>query len=135
MKWMTLRRIKAAAAQGPLPALDNSIAKYEQMLHAPAGELRKKLEGDCALIGPSRCACCVNVGYERCNPSACRLCILGISYGECCRGLGHPSFIRAKQTAINYGGPVTPLRKALRVMISNMKKARKAYLKDNKGVE
>ncbi len=129
MKWMTLRQIKAAAAKGPLAALDNSIAKYEQMLKAPAGELRKKLERTCRYTLSTYCACCIadmSAGGDSCSTY-----ILGVHWGANCTNSGYHLMDRRADDFID-GGSVTPLRKALRIMISNMKKARKAYVKDNK---
>ena len=129
MRWTTKREIEAAAKKGPLAALDNSIEKYEQTLNAPTGELKAKARANPNYFGGRYCACCLYVHEGTgawCGPN-CPL------RGPCtdCDDMGYRDFGDAFED-FRHDGPITPVRKAIRKLIRNMKKARKILKEQSK---
>ncbi len=118
---MTKREVERAAKKGPLAALDNSIAKWMQMRDAPAKELRRKVGDDSMFDGQDYCACCL---YS-CGRGLyyCSYCPIYETMGHC-ENTGYRQYEDARDCFLD-GGPITPVRKAIRTLIRNMKKARK----------
>ena len=118
MRWMTKREVERAAAKGPLAALDNSIAKWEQMRDAPAEELKAKLTATEDFDGTDYCAMCVYA-------TGCINCPLITALDLHCADAGHGDYGSAAYFWTKEAAPITPVHKAIRTLIKNMKKARK----------
>jgi len=125
VKWMTKTEVERAAKKGPLAALDNCIEKYTQMLKAPAKALRAKFERTSIdYIWCHYCACCIHVGRDRHGVTQCGKCPIW-AHGEThCSKQGWGNTRTAIHGLID-GGPIAPVRQAIRELIRNMKKARK----------
>jgi hypothetical protein len=121
MRWMTKREVERAAKRGPLAALDNSIAKWMQMRDAPARELKRKIGPFSMFDGEDYCACCI-YSHGRLY-SGCAACPINKHIGYC-GDCGYDKYENMRDCFLR-GGPITPVRKAIRTLIRNMKKARK----------
>ena len=129
MKWMTTREVERAAKKGPLAALDNSIEKWTQMRDAPAQELKAKLKRTSGFDAGAFCALCVR------HPGCVNCTFLTISKVRCYY-IGWGAYMAARNKWLWRDGPIAPVRKAIRTLIRNMKKARKLLveqLKENTG--
>ncbi len=121
MRWMTKREVERAAAKGPLAALDNSIEKWMQMRDASAKELKRKTCSRSMFDGGDYCACCVY--SHRALYGGCAACPIA-NYVGYCGDWGYDQYENMRDCFL-HGGPITSVRKAIRTLIKNMKKARK----------
>jgi hypothetical protein len=117
---MTKREVDRAAKKGPLAALDNGIAKWGQMRDALVEDLKRKLRSNDHYDGTDYCACCL---YSRIHGAGCSQCPIYRAVGYCHKN-GYDAYEVARDIFLA-GYPITPVRKAIRTLIRNMKKARK----------